>query len=116
RPFRVFAGRDEIRALGTAFDVRFEDGMARVILEEGKVAVIRGGARKEILRRRDDPLGVHQADVVRKPGEAAKLTAIASGPKVVEVELSKTNAWRDGEIVCDKVSVAAAVAEVNRDG
>jgi transmembrane sensor len=116
RPFRVFAGSDEIRALGTAFQVRYEGGEAKVILEEGKVAVFRGGALKKLQERSPaDRLGAHKADVVLKPGEATIL-ASAEPVKVVPVDLSKTDAWRDGEMVFDDVSLAAAVAEVNRYG
>lgn len=116
RPFRVFAGHDEIRALGTAFQVRYEEGQARVILEEGKVAVFRGGALKKLQERFPaDRLGAHHADVVLAPGQATELAA-AQPAKVEAVDLSKTDAWRDGELVFDDVSLAAAVAEVNRYG
>ena len=141
RPFRVFAGKDEIRALGTAFQVRFESGSSRVILEEGKVAVFRGGALKSMQERTvKDRLGAHQADVVLSPGQAIELqpvqlaeAAVRAGGdpggspaigeagsaqpfKPIAVDLSKTDAWRDGEMVFDDVSLAAAVAEVNRYG
>jgi transmembrane sensor len=116
RPFRVFAGRDEIRALGTAFQVRYEDGEAKVVLEEGKVAVFRGGALKKLRERAPaDRLGAHQADVVLAPGEATVLAA-AEPARVVPVDISKTDAWRDGELVFDDVPLPAAVAEVNRYG
>jgi transmembrane sensor len=122
RPFRVFAGKDEVRALGTAFEVRFEQGSARVILEEGRVAIFRTGA--------DRPLGAvasvtrleaAKADLIMKPGQEVKLAAAPLGaaqmpPSLAEVDLAKTNAWRDGEMVFDDVSLGAAVAEVNRYG
>jgi transmembrane sensor len=116
RPFRVFAGRDEIRALGTAFQVRFERGAARVVLEEGRVAVFRGGALKALeLRAPADRLGARKADVVLQPGQATEL-ASAKPAKVEPVDLSKTGAWRDGDLVFDDVPLSAAVAEVNRYG
>jgi transmembrane sensor len=121
RPFRVFAGTDEIRALGTAFEVRFEGGRARVILEEGKVAIFRGGAGKPVQAKSSDPMGAKAADVVLEPGQeiriaSATLTQPTSEPKVVPVDLSRTNAWRDGEMVFDDVPLPTAVAEVNRYG
>jgi transmembrane sensor len=116
RPFRVFAGHDEIRALGTAFQVRYEGGQAKVILEEGKVAIFRGGALQKMQEPSPkDRLGAHKADVVLQPGQATEL-AVAEPVKVVPVDISKTDAWRDGEMVFDDVSLATAVAEVNRYG
>lgn len=118
RPFRVFAGRDEIRALGTAFEVRYEGGSARVILEEGKVAVFRGGAEKPLEPRPSHELAAKRADVVMEPGQEVSLASatVAAEPKVAPVDLSKTNAWRDGELVFDDVSLLSAVTEVNRYG
>lgn len=116
RPFRVFAGRDEIRALGTAFQVRYEGGKANVILEEGRVAIFRGGALKKLRENStSDRLGAHQADLVMQPGQQAELAA-AKVQAVTPVDLSKTGAWRDGEMVFDDVPLASAVAEVNRYG
>jgi transmembrane sensor len=116
RPFRVFAGRDEIRALGTAFQVRYEGGIAKVILEEGRVAVYRGGALNRLQERvPEDRLGAHKADVVLAPGQSTELAA-TKPVKVETVDLSKTDAWRAGELVFDDVSLPAAVAEVNRYG
>jgi transmembrane sensor len=53
--------------------------------------------------------------VVLGPGQATDLTA-SEPARVVPVDLSKTDAWRDGEMVFDHVSLAAAIAEVNRYG
>jgi transmembrane sensor len=78
--------------------------------------VFRGGALKKFEERSPaDRLGAHKADVVLEPGQATELAASAPA-KVVPVDLSKTDAWRDGEMVFDDVSLAAAVAEVNRYG
>jgi transmembrane sensor len=115
-PFRVFAGADEIRALGTAFQVRFEGGNASVILEEGKVAIFRGAAlKKRSDVRVENHLDAGHADLVLKPGQSTQLSS-ASPPKAIPVDLSKTDAWRDGELVFDDVPLSAAVAEVNRYG
>src|SRR5262249_46353208 len=67
-----------------------------------------------------DRLGAHKADVVLAPGQAAELApakfAAPEPPEVVSVDLSKTDAWRGGELVFDDVSLGAAIAEVNRYG
>lgn len=114
RPFRVFAGADEIRAIGTAFQVRYESGATRVVLEEGKVAVFRGGAFKPVPKANPN-LQSGNADVVLHPGQATNLTS-TEPPKVEAVDLSRTDAWRDGELVFDDVPLSIAVAEVNRYG
>jgi len=44
RPFVVAAGNVEVRALGTAFDVRYRPTEVEVIVTEGKVAVTHGAA------------------------------------------------------------------------
>lgn len=116
RPFRVFAGDDEIRALGTAFQVRFENGAATVILEEGRVAVFSGGTSTTLHRQTPaSGLEVPHATLVLRPGQATELSGDAS-PKAVPVDLSDTGAWRNGELVFDDVPLSAAVAEVNRYG
>src|SRR6185437_12405544 len=99
-----------------AFQVRYEDGRANVILEEGRIAIFRGGALKKLGERSPaDRLGAHKADMVLQPGQGAELAA-AKAPEVVPVDLSKTDAWRDGEMVFDDVPLSVAVAEVNRYG
>jgi transmembrane sensor len=116
RPFRVFAGKDEIRALGTAFQVRYERGSTNVVLEEGKIAIFRKGSLDKMAERSPgDRLGAHKADLILEPGQATIL--VPSRPvKAVPVDLSKTDAWRDGEMVFDDVTLATAAAEVNRYG
>lgn len=116
RPFRVFAGNAEIRALGTAFQVRYEGGAAKVVLEEGKVVVFRPGALKKVDKHPGaDRLQAAKADIVLEPGQSVEL--VASKPALVaSVDLSKTDAWRDGEMVFDDVPLPVAVAEVNRYG
>ena len=52
RPFRVFVGHDEVRALGTAFEVRRLGDRVQVTLEEGRVAIYwTGDAKPQILGR-----------------------------------------------------------------
>ncbi|MEJ0023946.1 MAG: FecR domain-containing protein [Alphaproteobacteria bacterium] len=45
RPFRVFAGGGEARAIGTAFDVRQDDTLTKVTLTEGSLAVFASAER-----------------------------------------------------------------------
>ena len=107
RPFRVFVGDDEVRALGTAFDVRKDRGGARVTLEEGVVAVYRADSPR--------PQGVRTPSAILKPGEQASI----AGPepvRVATVDLEREQAWRYGRLVLDEAPLAEAIADLNRYG
>jgi transmembrane sensor len=107
RPFRVFVGDDEVRALGTAFDVRKDGAGAKVTLEEGTVAVYRAaGPRVD---------GVRAPAAVLKPGEQARLTKTAP-IKVAAVDVSREQAWRFGRMVLDNAPLGEAVEDLNRYG
>lgn len=107
RPFRVFVGEDEVRAIGTAFDVRKDPAGAKVTLEEGVVAVYRpnaprtGGARKPA--------------AVLKPGEQVRLTP-AAPVQVAAVDVEREQAWRYGRLVFDEAPLGEAVEDLNRYG
>jgi transmembrane sensor len=106
RPFRVFVGSEEVRALGTAFEVRRVGNRMRVILEEGVVALYRGEV-STVLRAETTP------DLVLQPGQAAELTP-AQIVQVDAVDLRRSGAWRYGQMIFDAEPLAAAVAEINR--
>jgi transmembrane sensor len=97
RPFVVEADGARVRALGTRFDVRRDDGEVRVTLLQGRVEVTgeAGGA------------------AVLTPGEA--VVAGRSGvsqPRAVDAPAATS--WRSGRITLSGVPLAEAVAEVNR--
>jgi transmembrane sensor len=103
RPFRVFVGKDEVRALGTAFEVRREGEAAKVTLEEGVVAVYSGAA------------SVEKPAVILRPGQQADLRGAAK-VAIAEVDTRRTEAWRYGRMILDDVPLAEAVADINRYG
>lgn len=107
RPFRVFVGAAEVRAIGTAFDVRKDRGAAKVTLEEGIVAVYRTDAAKVD--------GVRAPSAVLKPGEQARLIP-AEPVKVAAVDLGREQAWRFGRMILDNAPLGAAVDDLNRYG
>ena len=107
RPFRVFVGDDEVRALGTAFDVRKDRDGAKVTLEEGTVAVYRAGAAKVD--------GVRPPAAVLRPGQQARLTP-TEPVKVAAVDLSREQAWRFGRMILDNAPLGEAVEDLNRYG
>ncbi|HYG27473.1 MAG TPA: FecR domain-containing protein, partial [Caulobacteraceae bacterium] len=107
RPFRVFVGADEVRALGTAFDVRKDRTGVKVTLEEGVVAVYRESSPREE--------GVRMPSAVLRPGQQARI----AGPQAVRVaavDLEREQAWRYGRLVLDEAGLAEAVADLNRYG
>ena len=119
RPFRVIAGNDEVRALGTAFEVRRIGDHARVVLEQGIVAVYRGSEARPL-----DPEGQSHAagtrssrrpDAILRPGQAA---LVDDGRQIAarQVDLAREQAWRFGRIILDEEPLADAVAEINRYG
>lgn len=107
RPFRVFVGADEVRAIGTAFDVRKDKAGAKVTLEEGVVAVYRAAAPKVD--------GVRAPAAVLKPGEQARLRA-ARPIQVAAVDIGREQAWRFGRMILDNAPLGEAVDDLNRYG
>jgi len=107
RPFRVFVGDDEVRAIGTAFDVRKDRGGARVTLEEGVVAVYRAATPRVD--------GLRPPAAILKPGEQARLI-LAQPVKVAAVDLVREQAWRYGRLVFDSAPLGDAVEDLNRYG
>jgi transmembrane sensor len=125
RPFRVFAGRNEVRALGTAFEVRHMGDDVLVTLEEGRVAIYRDGrsaggspgwgrARVAHDHTAATPAQLQPA-VVLAPGEQALLTEVLP-VSVRQVDLRTIQAWRYGRMILDDAALGATVADLNRYG
>jgi transmembrane sensor len=99
-PFIVVAGDTEVRAIGTRFDVRREDGGAKVILAEGKVAVTERGARSSAW--------------TLVPGQTVT-TGKAIAPQVLSVtDITVATGWTDGRLKFRATPLDEAVEEVNR--
>jgi transmembrane sensor len=106
RPFIVQVGDEQVRAVGTRFNVRRDHGRVVVVLIEGKVVVSRKVA----------------------PGaEPVEIAALTSGQRLtvraraelVSIDRTKVEAavaWRRGEVMFDDSSLADAAAELNRYG
>lgn len=102
RPFIVDAGPVHVRATGTAFSVRRDDGRVRVVVTEGRVIAWRDGyAQRRLAVSAGEEARLSEADVAPPPAAAAARTQDAL-------------AWRTGEIVLDGETVAEAAAEFNR--
>lgn len=98
RPFVVLAGRTDVTALGTQFDVRRLGSGARVTLVEGRVEVT--------TRSADGPRWT------LSPGEQVSTMTARSAVQKVNVEAETS--WTAGRLIFDGDTVEAAVAEINR--
>jgi transmembrane sensor len=127
RPFRVFVGDDEVRALGTEFEVRRIGDTLRVTLEEGKVAIYRAKRSLRPVRAMAAHAQISTLDVasatllptvVLKPGEQVDLsdTAPLVPVAVRDVDLTKSGAWRYGRMILDDAPLGETVADLNRYG
>lgn len=102
RPFIVHAGRKQIVARGTQFDVRWTDERLSIVLFEGKVSVL-------------TPLQPPLLDggIPLKPGEqlyfAEPALAVKSTP-----DLQREQAWVQGRAVFDHTPLREVLAEMNR--
>ncbi|VXB99389.1 FecR family protein [Brevundimonas sp. G8] len=103
RPFVVTAGDVRVQAVGTAFSVRRRALGAEVRVTEGVVEVWSGkgsgGQRHRVLA----------GEQVFVSGDAG-----ASNPVKRPLEMDRALSWRDGQIVLDGDTIAAAAAEFNR--
>lgn len=102
RPFLVHAGDKTVRAIGTAFGVRMDDGAVIVTLVEGKVRV-------------------EEPRAFLKPGHSAEMTAGAElvarpddGWKIGRVDTVRETSWLDGRLTFMRDPLADAVEEMNR--
>lgn len=107
RPFVVFAGDRRIVALGTAFDVRLDDGRVEVTLVEGRVAVEKAAAAV--------PPGLAPVTgrTELEPGE--QLVAARGEPMSVKAaNTDRVTSWRGGKLVFQDDALADVVREVSR--
>jgi transmembrane sensor len=102
RPFIVSTGKEQIRALGTAFSVRKDGPEVRVTLLRGMVEVSRARAGGPLL-------------AILQPGDRLSIGA-DDRPELDRPALDTITAWQRGEILFSNTPLSAAVAEVNRYG
>lgn len=98
RPFIVDAGGADVRALGTKFDVRRDDGRVQVTLVEGVVRVNRDRSPEAWTLAPNQQLTV------------ARTTAT----KRSLADPAPATSWTTGRLTFHETPLAAAVAEVNR--
>ncbi|MBV9996363.1 MAG: FecR domain-containing protein [Caulobacteraceae bacterium] len=100
RPFKVEAGQTVVTAVGTAFDVATGATGVDVTLARGAVLVSASRSDgRQVLRL--------------TPGEQAHVEGQGEMRRR-RIELARAGAWRQGVIDLDRVSLAAALEEINR--
>ena len=104
RPFEVVAGSTTVRAVGTKFSVlRLPDGRTDVTVFEGVVEILKGQTAST-----DQPLRLGAGQTVTAQADKIVLRDLA------KPALANKLAWQEDRIVFDSVSLAEAIAQVNR--
>lgn len=107
RPFIVFAGPRQVIALGTAFDVRLQDGGVKVTLVEGRVRVVPTAGAIAAVTPSD------AAPVVLEPGYAL-LASEGGTDRIQRLDTVRATTWTSGKLVFEDERLADVIAEVNR--
>jgi transmembrane sensor len=98
RPFVVTIGNDEVRALGTRFQVRRDPAAVTVTLLQGRVAVARASDGEQ---------------ATLTPGEQLQYAAQgAMQRRMIDPEIAAS--WTRGRLIFRATPLAEALAEVNR--
>jgi transmembrane sensor len=103
RPFIVRAGGIEVRAIGTAFNVRLAAAAVEVLVTEGKVDIVSSATAPRPL------VTAGQRAIVPLTDGAAPQVARAT-----EVDLARLRAWQPQLLDFSSVPLADVIAELNR--
>lgn len=138
RPFVVTAGNRQVTALGTAFDVRYNQQRFEVTLIEGKVEVAESvpdapratsNASRDVAAPHPSPLTPHGANVASGPAAAdlsPRATVLLPGqqliaaatleaaPLVRHADLKRATSWRYGQVIFEDDLLGNAIIEMNR--
>lgn len=108
RPFIVRVGANQVRALGTVFTVRSIPSSPEplsVTLVEGKVEV------GPTTTKKDQP---NATPLVLQPGQRVKLSKASDTPVVDRPPAEQTAGWLRQEVSLTDMTLAEAIAEMNR--
>jgi len=110
RPFVVKVGNINVRAVGTAFNIRSAAGRVVVTVTEGTVEVYPSTPKSKA-----QPIGDRPPDSVRvKAGSEVIWGANAQGPVIASVDTSHALSWEQGRLDYINEPLSAAVADINR--
>jgi transmembrane sensor len=113
RPFLVEAGGTITRALGTAFNVRADQDAISVILIQGAVRVSPSKTANSEGKAGAMPAKTLQEGIVLKPGERLDIVP-GTKPILSTIDPARAGQWREGLLQFDNVTLADAIAEMNR--
>lgn len=118
RPFVVLAGGVEVRAVGTAFTVRYDPKHVDIIVTEGSVAVERATAAAIDPQPSDEPpVPAKPMHLMAGQRTVFPLTPEIAPPPVADVtpaEIATALAWRERRIEFTRTPLAKAVELFNR--
>ena len=116
RPFIVTAGQVDVRAVGTAFNVRLRPERVEVLVTEGRVRVDDSAKGESLLQPRDDaepPLLVAgQRATIPVPASAGPTAAIVQ--LVAPFEVERALAWQERRLEFEAAPLREVVEEFNR--
>jgi len=104
RPFIVTAGRGQVRAVGTIFDVSKVDDKVTVTLIEGKVTITGEGAQAR----------GKTGEIILAPGEQVSYAARTGSVKRATADVPRVTAWRARKLDFNDTPILEAIAEANR--
>lgn len=123
RPFVVYAGDGLVWAVGTAFNIRLQDGGVDLTVTEGRVKVYSGIEPSEPLPILTvDSTATHLSTALVQPneafvkaGEALQYSQLITQQNKVHVEhLQKKLAWQRGALIFKGETLEQAVIEIRR--
>ena len=122
RPFMVYAGGGMVRAVGTAFNVRYTSNLVDVLVTEGTVRVY-AQANPDKLESdlaaesgtEDTRIDATKYEVIVGAGKSVQYSnVIQSLELALPVELEQKLAWQQGAIIFRGESLEKALAEIAR--
>ena len=119
RPFIVRTGAAEVRVTGTSFDLQRKHSVLHVAVQEGSVELSHPFVVAGVIES-NHPQGWQRrnGDVIQTRGLSAGQAVIASQEEGIgdtrAVEPNQIGAWRDGQLVYLRATLAEIAADLNR--
>ncbi len=115
RPFVVYAGTGEVRAVGTAFSVRVDSKQeVKVAVSEGTVQVLANLEQPGDNKNARSPNRPSTSLTLKKGGTASYHDAIETFAYVDQEKLAQKLAWKNGKWIFDGETLTEVIAEANR--
>lgn len=110
RPFTVYAGIGEIRALGTKFTVRKNMNLVTVALLEGEVKIETSLQSGNAFSQKIED---HYSQILR-PGKQSQYSPERPVPASHDINLNEATEWTIGRISFSDTALSSVIEEVNR--